>query len=226
MIRCWRSIAAIALTLAAARVPGATGEETYKTKCSLCHDGGAGAAPRIDDKAAWGLRLADGKEPLYQTALKGKPNTAMMPKGGFPELADAEVRAAVDYMLLLAGYRDALPAQPRPAAATPRAAERGAPTPERQMAPVDDKTITANVAEVLRGAPDISPPNAQLETYEGVTTIRGVGIKVETRDGVVTLRGVIDDAKVISRAEALARTVSGVRGVDNKLVQAALFEHD
>jgi len=94
------------------------------------------------------------------------------------------------------------------------------------MAPVDDKTITANVAEVLRKAPDISPPNAQLETYEGVTTIRGVGIKVETRDGVVTLRGVIDDAKVISRAEALARTVSGVRGVDNKLVQAALFEHD
>jgi len=42
----------------------------------------------------------------------------------------------------------------------------------------------------------------------------------------VTLRGVIDDVKAISRAEALARTVSGVRGVDNKLVQAALFEHD
>ena len=138
----------------------------------------------------------------------------------------AEGRAAVEYMLRRAGYRDVLPTQQPPAAPTPRAAERAAPTRERQTAPVDDKTITANVAEALRGAPDVSPPNAQLETYEGVTTIRGVGIKVETRDGVVTLRGVIDDVKVISRAESLARTVSGVRGVDNKLVQAALFEHD
>ena len=226
MIRCSRLMTAVAFALAAAPALGATGEETYKAKCSLCHDGGAGAAPRIDDKAAWGLRLAEGKEPLYQTAIKGKPDTAMMPKGGFPELADAEVRAAVDYMLLQAGYRDVLPTQQRPAAATPRAAERAAPTPERQTAPVDDKTITANVAEVLLRAPDVSPPNAQLETYEGVITIRGVGIKVETRDGVVTLRGMIDDVKVISRAEALARTVGGVRGVDNKLVQAALFEHD
>jgi len=226
MIRSWRLMGAVAFAFAATPALGTTGEETYKAKCSLCHDGGAGAAPRIDDKAAWGLRLADGKEPLYQTALKGKPDTAMMPKGGFPELADAEVRAAVDYMLLRAGYRDVLPTRPRPAAATPSATERGAPTPERQTTPVDDKTITANVAEALRRAPDISPPNAQLETYEGVTTIRGVGIKVETRDGVVTLRGVIDDVKVISRAEAVASSVGGVRGVDNKLVQAALFEHD
>src|SRR5215475_10218027 len=156
MIRCWKLIAAIALALAAARVLGATGEETYKSKCSLCHDGGAGAAPRIDDKAAWGVRLADGKEPLYQTALKGKPDTAMMPKGGFPELADADVRAAVDYMLLRAGYRDLPSTRPRPAAATPSATERGAPTPERQTTPVDDKTITANVAEALGRAPDIS----------------------------------------------------------------------
>ena len=225
MIRSWRLMGAVAFAFAATPALGTTGEETYKAKCSLCHDGGAGAAPRIDDKAAWGLRLADGKEPLYQTALKGKPDTAMMPKGGFPELADAEVRAAVDYMLLRAGYRDVLPTRPRVATRAPEPAA-GPATPEKQTGPVDDRTITANVAEALRRSPDISPPNAQLETYEGVITVRGAGIKVETRDGVVTLRGVIDDVKVISRAEAVASSVGGVRGVDNKLVQAALFEHD
>jgi len=225
MIRSWRLMGAVAFAFAATPALGTTGEETYKAKCSLCHDGGAGAAPRIDDKAAWGLRLADGKEPLYQTALKGKPDTAMMPKGGFPELADAEVRAAVDYMLLRAGYRDVLPTRPRVATRAPEPAA-GPATPEKQTGPVDDRTITANVAEALRRSPDISPPNAQLETYEGVITVRGAGIKVETRDGVVTLRGVIDDVKVISRAAAVARSVGGVRGVDNKLVQAALFEHD
>jgi len=222
MIRWWRLIAAIAFALAAAPLMGATGDETYKTKCSLCHDGGAGAAPRIDDHAAWGLRLADGKEPLYQTALKGKPDTAMMPKGGHPEVSDADVRAAVDYMLLRAGYRDALPTRPRtPARAVEPTAVATAPT-----GPVDDWTITANVAEALRKASDISPPNAQLETYEGVTTVRGVGIKVETRDGVVTLQGMVDNVNVIRRAEAVAKTIGGVRGVDNKLIQAAVFEHD
>jgi len=57
-------------------------------------------------------------------------------------------------------------------------------------------------------------------------TVRGTGIKVEARDGVVTLRGVVEQASVIGRAEAIARSVDGFKAVDNKLIASSLFEHD
>jgi cytochrome c5 len=216
-------LAGIAPLLAAAATLGATGEETYKSKCSLCHDSGATAAPRINDPSAWALRLANGREPVYQTALKGKPGTAMLPKAGFPELGDADVRAAVDYMLLQAGYRDALQTSPRETAraemTTPAAASSRA-------GPASDKTLTTAVAEALRSARDISPPNARIEVADGVTIVRGVGIRIEVRDGVVTLSGVVEQADVVAKAERVARTVGGVKAVDNKLIASAIFEHD
>jgi cytochrome c5 len=218
-------LAGIATALAAAAALGATGEEIYKAKCGLCHDSGAAAAPRINDPAPWVSRLAQGKEPVYQTALKGKPDTAMLPKGGFPELSDADVRAAVDYMLVHSGYRDAPAGTPRDAARAETVAA-AAPAPERRVGPVDDRTIVADVAAALLKARDVSPLNAQLETYEGVTSVRGTGIKIEARDGVVTLRGMVEQAGVIARAEAIARTIGGVKAVDNKLIASSLFEHD
>jgi cytochrome c5 len=220
MLRLTSVLAGIALLLAAAATPAATGEETYKSKCSLCHDSGATAAPRINDPPAWASRLANGREPVYQTALKGKPGTAMLPKAGFPELADADVRAAVDYMLLQAGYRDILPAA---RAETP--APTAAATASRAE-PASDKTIIAEVAEALRGAREVSPPNARVEVADGVTTVRGAGIKIEARDGVVTLSGVVEHADVVAKAERIARTVGGVKAVDNKLISSAIFEHD
>ena len=218
-------LAGIAPLFAAAVALGATGEETYKSKCSLCHDSGATAAPRIDDPSAWALRLANGREPVYQTALKGKPGTAMLPKAGFPELSDADVRAAVDFMLLRTGYSDVSPAAPRTAAAlppTPAAAAMAGPA----QPVVGDRAITADVAEALRSARDVSPPNARVEVADGVTTVRGVGIKIEVRDGVVTLSGVVEHADVVAKAERIARTVVGVMAVENKLIPSAIFEHD
>jgi len=218
-------LAGIATALAAAGALGATGEEIYKARCGLCHDGGAAAAPRINDPAAWTSRLAQGKESVYQIALKGKPDTAMLPKGGFPELSDADVRTAVDYMLTQAGYRDAPVTGSRESVRAETVAAV-APAPERRAAPVDDRTLVADVAAALLKARDVAPPNAQLETYDGVTTVRGTGIKVEARDGVVTLRGVVEQANVVGRAEAIARGISGVKAVDNKLIASSLFEHD
>jgi cytochrome c5 len=57
-------------------------------------------APKFGDKAAWAARLKEGKEHLYDTALKGKG--AMPPKGGNPALSDADVKAAVDYIVAAA----------------------------------------------------------------------------------------------------------------------------
>ena len=56
----------------------------------------AAGAPKLGDKAAWAPRLAQGKDALYATALKGKG--AMPAKGGNPALPDDAVKAAVDYM--------------------------------------------------------------------------------------------------------------------------------
>src|SRR5579864_1901454 len=47
--------------------------------------------------------------------------------------------------------------------------------------------------------------------------LRSGQIHVTTTAGVVTLRGTVHDSAVASRAEAIARSASGVRGVKNDL---------
>ncbi len=89
-----------AATAAAAPAAGADGKKTYDTVCAVCHAAGVAGAPKPGDKAAWAPRLAQGKDALYASALKGKG--AMPPKGGNAALADADVRAAVDYLVATA----------------------------------------------------------------------------------------------------------------------------
>lgn len=77
----------------------AGGKQLYDTVCVACHGAGIAGAPKAGDKAAWGPRIATGKDSLYTSAIKGK--NAMPPKGG-SSAADADVKAAVDYMVGLA----------------------------------------------------------------------------------------------------------------------------
>lgn len=72
-------------------------EQVVSTVCQACHGAGLVGAPKIGDKAAWRPRLAQGVNTLHEHAIKGV--RAMPPKGGNPSLSDAEVNAAVDYML-------------------------------------------------------------------------------------------------------------------------------
>lgn len=72
----------------------------YNGICAACHAGGAAGAPKTGDKAAWGPRIAQGKETMYKNALAGKG--AMPPKGGAGNLSDAEIKATVDYLVGLA----------------------------------------------------------------------------------------------------------------------------
>jgi len=74
----------------------AVGEALYKQACVVCHATGAANAPKLGDKAAWAPRLQQGMPVLVQSALKGKG--AMPPKGG-STAPDADVRAAVEYMV-------------------------------------------------------------------------------------------------------------------------------
>jgi cytochrome c5 len=72
------------------------GQAVYNTVCMACHVAGVANAPKFGDKAAWAPRIAQGLPVLYTSALKGKG--AMPPKGG-SAAPDADVKAAVDYMV-------------------------------------------------------------------------------------------------------------------------------
>jgi cytochrome c5 len=73
------------------------GKKVYDTVCTACHTPGAAGAPKLGDKAAWAPRIKTGMDALYASALKGK--NAMPPKGGNAALPDADVKAAVDYLV-------------------------------------------------------------------------------------------------------------------------------
>lgn len=88
--------AAPATAPAATQTAGAAGEGLYKQACQVCHAAGVANAPKLGDKAAWAPRLKQGMPALVQSVVKGKG--AMPPKGG-TAASDAELKAAVDYMV-------------------------------------------------------------------------------------------------------------------------------
>lgn len=80
-----------------AAATGGKGKAVYDTTCMVCHAAAIAGAPKFGDKAAWAPRIQTGIEALYNSALKGK--NAMPPKGGNVSLPDADIKAAVDYMV-------------------------------------------------------------------------------------------------------------------------------
>ncbi|SAK50671.1 cytochrome c family protein [Caballeronia pedi] len=72
------------------------GKALYEQVCQACHAAGVLNAPKFGDKAAWEPRLKEPMDTVYNYALHGKG--AMPPKGG-SNAPDADVKAAVDYMV-------------------------------------------------------------------------------------------------------------------------------
>ena len=79
------------------------GSVVYLQSCALCHDKGLGGAPTIGNAPQWSSRVSQGTEVLYSHAINGyQGELGMMPaKGGFVQLSDDEVKAAVDYIMEL-----------------------------------------------------------------------------------------------------------------------------
>ncbi|MDR5860181.1 cytochrome c5 family protein [Halomonas eurihalina] len=73
------------------------GQAIYESICTSCHATGVANAPKMGDTEAWSQRLEKGTDTLYTHVIDGF--NAMPPKGGDPSLSDAEVKAAVDYLL-------------------------------------------------------------------------------------------------------------------------------
>jgi cytochrome c5 len=74
-----------------------SGDRIVQTHCVECHEKGVGGAPRIGDRAAWIPRAKEGFEVLIRSAING--HGGMPPRGGVANLTDAEIRAAITYML-------------------------------------------------------------------------------------------------------------------------------
>lgn len=72
------------------------GEKLYKSICFACHDAGVAGALKLGDKAVWAPHIAEGIDAMVEVAIHGKG--AMPPRGG-SQASDAEIRAAVEYMV-------------------------------------------------------------------------------------------------------------------------------
>lgn len=82
---------------AATAAQAADGKAVYDKACAVCHAAGVANAPKFGDKAAWGPRVGAGVPTLVATVIKGKG--AMPPKGGAANLQEADIQAAVEYMV-------------------------------------------------------------------------------------------------------------------------------
>jgi cytochrome c5 len=79
------------------------GKTLFNATCAACHGVGIAGAPKFGDKAAWAPRIAQGTTTLYQHAIKGfQGEFGMMPPKGGSTAPDADVKAAVDYMVAAA----------------------------------------------------------------------------------------------------------------------------
>lgn len=77
------------------------GKDVYSGKCFSCHSSGVAGAPKLGDQTNWQPRIAQGMDTLLEHATTGFRGSAgyMPPKGGFSALSDAELSAAVSYMV-------------------------------------------------------------------------------------------------------------------------------
>jgi len=96
--------AAVAAAAPATTATSPDGKKVFDASCAACHGTGVAGAPKFGDKAAWAPRIAQGVNVLYTHAIGGfQGKGGVMPaKGGNTALPDADVKAAVDYMVAAA----------------------------------------------------------------------------------------------------------------------------
>lgn len=81
---------------APAKAQELSGSEVFSQVCQACHLTGAAGAPKPGTDA-FKERAAKGEDTLVSSAIHGL--NAMPPKGGRMDLSDAEIKAAVEYMM-------------------------------------------------------------------------------------------------------------------------------
>lgn len=79
------------------KLDASAGQDIYTAHCGICHDSGAAAAPKLGDALDWSKRLNQGMTLLLAHAINGY--NSMPPRGTCMTCSDAEIKAAVDYIL-------------------------------------------------------------------------------------------------------------------------------
>ncbi len=92
-----RTVPAAAPTPQPATAINPMGEKLYKSQCFACHASGVAGAPKFGDKAAWEPYIKNGLDAMVKVAITGKG--VMPPKGGAVNASEADIRAAVQYMV-------------------------------------------------------------------------------------------------------------------------------
>lgn len=78
------------------------GKAIYDHLCTSCHTAGIAGAPKLGNKTMWGPRIAQGLDVLVKHATEGyhgPDGNFMPPKGGNPALTEAQVKAAVSWIV-------------------------------------------------------------------------------------------------------------------------------
>lgn len=79
----------------------ATGENTYKQACAVCHQNGIAGAPKVGDKAKWAPLIKEGQ---VQLTAHGYVGVRGMPaKGGKADLSVADFAASLVFMVNQSG---------------------------------------------------------------------------------------------------------------------------
>jgi len=79
----------------------AEGEAVYRRVCAGCHDKGISGAPKLGDRESWKVRIPTGIGNLVRNAIEGYQGNQGVhpPRGGDRSLSDAQIEAAVRYMV-------------------------------------------------------------------------------------------------------------------------------
>ncbi len=135
--------------------PTRSGEEVFNAVCTSCHSAGVLNAPKVDDKAAWEPRVAQGLKTLLDHALNGI--RSMPARGGDPANTDEEMLNAIVFMTGKAGFDLSADAKAlMPAAGAPAAAPAAAPAQDAK--PAD--AAAAPAAPAAAPAQDAAAPAA------------------------------------------------------------------
>ena len=74
-----------------------SGASTYKLVCSSCHESTVSNAPKLNDKAEWKHRIAQGMDKMYASTVNGKCEVWV--KALRKDMSNEDIKAAVDYMV-------------------------------------------------------------------------------------------------------------------------------